>query len=200
MTMPAARTSLIRLALPALAVLVLAVLATAGVDVYVVSIEGKKYIVVNASAAKSYSLNFTFVALSNSSGVYVITNPPTQAVSCYAGGTWYNGTGVVRMPPGSTGVVCFFRGFDYGFAVTPIAASKPPPILAPYAQLLSLAVAAGAVMWRRLEVAGIYSIAMGLALPFLYPVFGMEWNQAFATSLILFAVGALLVVVSMRGE
>ena len=180
-----------------LVILLLALFVIA--NVAVVDIGGKKYIVVNFTNVNA-KLNFTFVAVRNETGVYVVASPSAQRIACLHNGKWHNGTGAVALPKDAQGVICFFAGLDYGVLITPIRAVAAPAALAGYAWVLSLAAVGAALYWRRLEVAGIFAIAMGLAMPYVYHLFAMPWGAAVAMAIVLIAMGAFLIAMSFRGE
>jgi hypothetical protein len=185
----------------AVLLLLLAVAVALGqVAVTQVQIGTETYIAVKINATQQFKANFTALAYANSSGVYVAANPPTQKIACYWSGRWYNGTGLVEIPDPSARPVCWFAGFPYPVAVAPMKEEIPPFPLGQYLWLVGVVPVVGSLMWRRIEVAGIVAIATAIINAWAYPMWGYSQNQAIAVSMILLAVGALLILASRAGE
>lgn len=183
---------------PLAVLLAVSALLAMAAEVAVVTVGTTTYIALNLSSIKYYNLNFSAVAIANDTGVYVLANPPSQRISCWAGG-WYNRTGAVKLPPGSK-PVCFFPGLNTPVYISPVYASYPAMPLAQYAWILAVAATAAPLLWRRIEVAGLFSMAFGALLPTLYPLFGLSPQTAIAMAVLLIAAGAALVAMSKRGE
>jgi len=182
-------------------VLLLAAAAALGqVSVVQVQVGTETYIAVKINATQQYKANFTALAYANSSGVYVAANPPTQRIACHWNGAWYNGTGAVKIPDTSARPVCWFAGFPYPVAVVPMREEIPPFPLPQYLWLVGIAPVVGALMWRRIEVAGIVAVATAIINAWAYPMWGYSPNQAVAVSMVLLAIGALLILASRAGE
>ena len=158
------------------------------------------YIAVKINATQQYGANFTALAYANASGVYVAANPPMQRIACYWNNTWYNSTGVVRIPDPSARPVCWFAGFPYPVAVVPMREEIPPFPLPQYAWLVGVVPIISALMWRRIEVAGIVSIATAIINAWAFPIFGYSQGQALVVSMVLLVIGTFLVLVSRAGE
>jgi hypothetical protein len=176
----------------------LAALAAAQ-QAYVVDVNGTRYIAVSAAALGQFRLNFSAAAVENSSGVYVMASPPSERIACWWGGRWYNGTGAVRLPNGSR-PACWFAGLDVPVAVAPLAAPAVPPALSQYWWVTAAALAGGALLWRRLELAGVASIALGALAAALGTSLGLPPGSALALSVALILLGAVLLALSRRGE
>jgi hypothetical protein len=185
----------------AVVLLLLAAAAVLGqVSVMQVQVGTETYIAVRINATQQYGANFTALAYANASGVYVAANPPTQRIACYWSDQWHNGTGVVRIPDPSARPVCWFAGFPYPVAVVPMREEIPPFPLGQYLWLVGIVPIVSAVMWRRIEVAGIVAIATAIINAWAYPMFGYSQNQAVAVSMVLLAIGGLLILASRAGE
>jgi hypothetical protein len=183
-----------------LLVLLAAAAALGQVAVTQVQLGTETYIAVKINATKQFKANFTALAYANSSGVYVAANPPTQRIACYWNNAWYNGTGLVKIPNPSAKPVCWFAGFPYPVAVVPMKEEIPKFPLSQYLWLVGVAPVAGALMWRRIEVAGITAIATAIINAWAYPMWGYSQNQAVAVSMTLLAIGAILILASRAGE
>jgi hypothetical protein len=176
----------------------LAALAAAQ-QAYIVNVNGTQYIAVSAAALGQFRLNFSAVAVENSSGVYVLASPPQERIACWWDGRWYNGTGAVSLPNGSR-PACWFAGLDVPVAVVPLAAPAVPAALSQYWWVAAAAVAGSALLWRRLELAGVASIALGALCAAVGTLLGMPPGSALALSVALVILGAVLLALSRRGE
>jgi hypothetical protein len=183
-----------------LMLLLAAATALGQVAVTQVQLGTETYIAVKINATQQFKANFTALAYANSSGVYVAANPPTQRIACYWNGMWYNGTGLVKIPNPSARPVCWFAGFPYPVAVAPMREEIPPFPLPQYAWIVGIVPIIGAVIWRRIEVAGIVAIATAIINAWAYPMWGYSQNQAVAVSITLLAIGAILILASRAGE
>jgi hypothetical protein len=76
----------------------------------------------------------------------------------------------------------------------------PPFPLPQYAWIVGIVPIIGAVIWRRIEVAGIVAIATAIINAWAYPMWGYSQNQAVAVSMTLLAIGAILILASRAGE
>jgi hypothetical protein len=185
----------------ALLLLVLAAAVALGqVSVVQVQVGTETYIAVKINATQQYKANFTALAYANASGVYVAANPPTQRIACVWNDMWYNGTGVVRIPDPSARPVCWFAGFPYPVAVVPMREEIPPFPLPQFAWLVGIAPIVGALIWRRIEVAGIAAVATAIINAWAYPMWGYTQGQAIAVSVVLLVIGAMLILASRAGE
>jgi len=180
--------------------LLAAVAALAQVSVVQVQVGTETYIAVKINATRQYGANFTALAYANASGVYIAANPPTQRIACYWDDEWYNGTGLVRIPDPSAMPACWFAGFPYPVAVVPMREEIPPFPLPQFAWLVGIAPVIGALMWRRIEVAGIVAIITAIINAWAYPMWGYSQSQAVAVSMVLLAIGAILILASRAGE
>ncbi len=187
-------------AVAALLLLLVAGIALGQVQVVQVQVGTETYIAVKINATQHYKANFTALAYANASGVYVAANPPTQRIACHWSGMWHNGTGLVRIPDPSAEPVCWFAGFPYPVAVVPMREEIQPFPLGQYLWLVGLAPIISAVMWRRIEVAGIVSIATAIINAWAYPMWGYSQSQAIAVSMVLIIIGAMLILASRAGE
>ena len=183
-----------------LALLLAAAAALGQVSVVQVQVGTETYIAVKINATQQFKANFTALAYANASGVYVAANPPTQRIACYWGNTWHNGTGLVKIPNPSARPVCWFAGFPYPVAVAPMREEIPPFPLPQYAWIVGIAPIVGAVIWRRIEVAGIAAVATAIINAWAYPMWGYSQSQAIAVSMVLLAIGAVLILASRAGE
>jgi hypothetical protein len=113
---------------------------------------------------------------------------------------WHNSTGVVRIPDPSARPICWFAGFPYPVAVVPMREEIPPFPLGQYLWLVGMVPVVGALMWRRIEVAGIVAISTAIINAWAYPMFGYSQSQAVAVSMVLLAIGGLLILASRAGE
>jgi len=186
--------------MPILLLLLAAAAALGQVAVTQVQVGTETYIAVRINATQQYGANFTALAYANASGVYVAANPPTQSIACYWDDEWYNGTGLVEIPDPSARPVCWFAGFPYPVAVVPMREEMPPFPLSQYLWLIGVVPVIGAVMWRRIEVAGIVTIATAIINAWAYPMWGYSQSQAIAVSMVLLAIGAVLILASRAGE
>lgn len=184
----------------ALLLLLTAVAVLAQVSVMQVQVGTETYIAVKINATRQYGANFTALAYANASGVYVAANPPTQRIACYWNDQWHNGTGLVRIPNPSARPVCWFAGFPYPVAVVPMREEIPPFPLPQYAWLVGIVPIVGALMWRRIEVAGIVAIITAIINAWAYSMWGYTQGQAAVVSMVLLAVGAILILASRAGE
>jgi hypothetical protein len=180
--------------------LLLAALAFGQVSVVQVQIGSETYIAVKINATNQYNANFTAFAYANSSGIYIATSPSTQRIACRWNSTWYNNTGVVRIPDPSAKPVCWFAGFPYPVAVVPVREEIPRFPLSQYVLFMGMAPVISAIMWRRIEVAGVVSVVTAIINAWAYPIFGYSANQAAAVSIVLLAIGILLILASRAGE
>ena len=183
-----------------LALLLAAAAALGQVSVVQVQLGTETYIAVKINATQQFKANFTALAYANSSGVYVAANPPTQRIACRWDNTWHNGTGLVKIPDPSARPVCWFAGFPYPVAVVPMRQEIPPFPLPQYAWLVGIAPIVGAVIWRRIEVAGIAAVATAIINAWAYPMWGYSQSQAIAVSMVLLAIGFMLILASRAGE
>jgi len=183
-----------------LALLLAAAAALGQVSVVQVQVGTETYIAVKINATQQFKANFTALAYANASGVYVAANPPTQRIACRWDNTWHNGTGLVKIPDPSARPVCWFAGFPYPVAVVPMREEIPPFPLPQYAWLVGIAPIVGAVIWRRIEVAGIAAVATAIINAWAYPMWGYSQSQAIAVSMVLLAIGAVLILASRAGE
>jgi len=184
-----------------LLVLLLAAAAALGqVSVVQVQVGTETYIAVKINATQQFKANFTALAYANASGVYVAANPPTQRIACRWGNTWHNGTGLVKIPDPSARPVCWFAGFPYPVAVVPMREEIPPFPLPQYAWIVGIAPIVGAIIWRRIEVAGIAAVATAIINAWAYPMWGYSQSQAIAVSMVLLAIGFMLILASRAGE
>jgi hypothetical protein len=185
----------------ALLLILLAAAAALGqVAVTQVQLGTETYIAVKINATQQYGANFTALAYANASGVYVAANPPTQKIACYWNSTWHNGTGLVKISDPSARPVCWFAGFSYPVAVAPMKEEIPPFPLPQYAWLIGIAPVVSALIWRRIEVAGIVAIVTAIINAWAYSMWGYSPNQAVAVSMTLLAIGAILILASRAGE
>jgi hypothetical protein len=76
----------------------------------------------------------------------------------------------------------------------------PPFPLPQFAWLVGIAPVIGALMWRRIEVAGIVAIITAIINAWAYPMWGYSQSQAVAVSMVLLAIGAILILASRAGE
>jgi hypothetical protein len=184
-----------------LLILLLAAAAVLGqVAVTQVQVGTETYIAVKINATQQYRANFTALAYANASGVYVAANPPAQRIACFWNNAWFNGTGAVKIPDPSARPVCWFAGFPYPVAVAPMREEMPPFPLPQYALFIGIAPIISALMWRRVEVAGIVAVSMAIINAWAYPMFGYTQNQAIAVSMVLLAIGGMLILASRAGE
>jgi len=184
----------------ALLLLLAATAALGQVSIVQVQHGTETYIAVKINATQQYGANFTALAYANASGVYVAANPSTQRIACYWGDAWYNGTGTVRIPDPSAKPVCWFAGFPYPVAVAPMRGEIPPFPLPQYVWLVGMVPIISALIWRRIEVAGIVSIATAIINAWAFPMFGYSQGQALVVSMVLLVIGAFLVLASRSGE
>jgi len=180
--------------------LLAAAAALGQVSVVQVQVGTETYIAVKINATQQFKANFTALAYANASGVYVAANPPTQRIACRWDNTWHNGTGLVKIPNPSARPVCWFAGFPYPVAVVPMREEIPPFPLPQYAWIVGIAPIVGAVIWRRIEVAGIAAVATAIINAWAYPMWGYSQSQAIAVSMVLLAIGAVLILASRAGE
>jgi len=184
-----------------LLMLLLAAAAALGqVSVVQVQLGTETYIAVKINATQQFKANFTALAYANASGVYVAANPPTQRIACRWGNMWHNGTGLVKIPDPSARPVCWFAGFPYPVAVAPMREEIPPFPLPQYAWIVGIVPIISAVIWRRVEVAGIAAVATAIINAWAYPMWGYSQSQAIAVSMVLLAIGAVLILASRAGE
>jgi len=186
---------------PAVLLLLFAAAAALGqVSVVQVQIGTETYVAVKINSTQHYKANFTAHAYANASGVYVMANPPTQRIACYWNSTWHNGTGLVRMPDPSARPVCWFAGFPYPVAVVPMREEIPPFPMPQYAWLVGVVPIIGALIWRRIEVAGIVAVSIAMINAWAYTMWGYTQGQAVAVSMVLLVVGIMLMLASRAGE
>jgi len=183
-----------------LTLLLAAAAALGQVSVVQVQLGTETYIAVKINATQQFKANFTALAYANSSGVYVAANPPTQRIACRWGNTWHNGTGLVKIPDPSARPVCWFAGFPYPVAVVPMREEIPPFPLPQYVWILGIAPIVSAIIWRRIEVAGIVAMATAIINAWAYPIWGYSQSQAIAVSMVLLAIGFMLILASRAGE
>ena len=182
-----------------LLMLLAAVLASAQVVTHVV-VGTETYIAVRINATGQIAANFSALAYANSSGVYVVANPPTQYISCLWDGRWFNGTGAVAIPDPSAEPVCWFRGFPYPVSVAPIREHVPPFPFAQYLWIVGMAPVISALFWRRIEVAGIASIVVGIINAWAYPLWGYSASTAVSVSVLMIVLGVVMILASRGGE
>jgi hypothetical protein len=167
------------------------------VSVQKVVVGTNTYIAISINATKQYSLNFSALAVRNASGIYVLASPSTQKIACWDGSRWHNGTGAVGPMRGNP--VCWFQGLDTPVFLTPIYSAVPAfPLTG-----LSWALAVAPVLfmfWRRMEVAGVVSFAVGVFIVYQYSLFGLTVNQAVALSIVMITLGVLMILLSKAGE
>jgi hypothetical protein len=183
-----------------LLLLLAAALALGQVAVTPVQVGTETYIAVKINATQQFKANFTALAYANSSGVYVAANPSAQRIACYWNGKWYNGTGMVKIPDSSAMPTCWFAGFPYPVAVSPMQGAIPTFPLSQYAWLIGIVPVATAVMWRRVEVAGVVAVMLALINAWAYPIWGYTPNQAVAVSVVLLVSGIIMILASRAGE
>jgi len=153
-----------------------------------------------AAAAALGQVSVVQVQLGTETYIAVAANPPTQRIACYWGNRWHNGTGLVKIPDPSARPVCWFAGFPYPVAVVPMREEIPPFPLPQYAWILGIAPIVSAIIWRRIEVAGIVAIATAIINAWAYPMWGYSQSQAIAVSMVLLAIGFMLILASRAGE
>lgn len=182
------------------AIMALVALAAAQGYVTVVKVGDKTYIAVNLPKAQEV-FNVTLQAVGNSTGVYVYASRP--GLSCLYGGRWYNASDqTVVLPPNASGFLCWAAGQGPVYVVPYVPATHlaPPAALAAYSAVLALALVSSALVFRRLEVAGAVAIITAIVTPTAAPLFGIPPSTASAIAIFLFVVGAILALVSSRGE